>query len=419
MMDTKRICSLIEERKEELFELLGSLVRINSENFSTGGNEEECVKYIDKLCRELGLESDVYSPMELPGFSEHPDYIAGHNLENRPNVVARWQGEENVDELMLMAHTDTVVIGDLENWEMDPLSGEVRDGKIFGRGACDDKYAIAAALFIIKLLKEEGFVPKKNLLFAGYCDEERGGSHGAMAAVMKYPCKRIVSMDGRDQIWHCGSGGGELKYLFHTKDTVDSALAAAKALPTVLEVVETFADARKKELEANPYYAGTIIPQTSLRYMGVRAGNHGADLGKGEVHFVFYTDKTKDEIYAELHEIEAILTERLAPLGIVGDGFVPETRFFHYVHTEPDSEDIKNMLEASRDVRGIEPIVCGSCLSDLSVISKYGSNRAFAFGAGRDFSQKGGAHQPNEYIECDKLVEYTKIIAAYVIRTLG
>ena len=137
MMDTKRICSLIEERKEELFELLSSLVRINSENFSTGGNEEECAKYIDKLCRGLGLESDVYSPMELPGFSE---------------------------------------------------------------------YGIAAALFIIKLLKEEGFVPKRNLLFAGYCDEERGGSHGAMAAVMKYPCKRIVNMDGRDQIWHCGSG---------------------------------------------------------------------------------------------------------------------------------------------------------------------------------------------------------------------
>ena len=189
---------------------------------------------------------------------------------------------------------------------------------------------------------------------------------------MKYPCKRIVSMDGREgQIWHCGSGGGELKYLFHTKKTVDSAKAAAQALPIVINEVEKFADARKKELEANPYYAGTIIPQTSLRYMGVRAGNHGADLGKGEVHFVFYTDKTKDEIYAELHEIEDVLSERLAPLGIVGDGFVPETRFFHYVHTAPDSEDITNMIAASREATGEELLVCGSCLSDLSVISKY------------------------------------------------
>lgn len=419
-MDTKRICSLIEERKEELFELLCSLIRINSENFGNGGNEEECVKHIDKLCRELGMESDVYSPMDIPGFSEHPDYIPDHKLENRPNVVARWKGSEDIDELMLMAHTDTVVIGDLKNWNVDPLGGTVRDGKIFGRGACDDKYAIAAALFIIKLLKEEGFVPKKNLLFAGYCDEERGGSHGAMAAVMKYPCKRIVSMDGREgQIWHCGSGGGELKYLFHTKETVDSAKAAASALPIVIEEVETFADKRRAELEANPYYTGTIIPKTALRYMGVRAGNCGADLGIGEVHFVFYTDKTKAEIYAELSELEKVIAERLAPLGIVGDGFKPETRFFHYVHTEPDSEDITNMVAAAKEAAGEELHVCGSCLSDLSVISKYGSRLAFACGSGRDFSKEGGAHQPNEYILCDKLVSYTKTIAAYVIRTLG
>jgi acetylornithine deacetylase/succinyl-diaminopimelate desuccinylase-like protein len=53
------------------------------------------------------------------------------------------------------------------------------------------------------------------------------------------------------------------------------------------------------------------------------------------------------------------------------------------------------------------------------VISKYGSSEAFAFGMGRDFSLPGGAHQPNEYTECDKLVEFTKTIAAYILNTLG
>ena len=77
------------------------------------------------------------------------------------------------------------------------------------------------------------------------------------------------------------------------------------------------------------------------------------------------------------------------------------------------------MLTASREITGKEPIVCASCLSDLSVISKYGSSRAFGFGIGRDFSQEGGAHQPNEYIECSKLLEYTKIIAAYILKVLG
>ena len=420
-MNISKLCDMIEERKGELFTLLSTLVKINSESFGTHGKEEACAKYIHGLLQEMGLKSDLFSPMDLPDFDTHPDYLPGRNLENRYNVVARYPGAENEDELLLMAHTDTVRIGDLADWDRDPLSGEIADGKIFGRGACDDKYAIASAMFIMKLLLECGFQPKKNFLFAAYSDEEYGGSHGALSTVLKYPTKRIVSMDGKvNQIWHCASGGGELKYLFHTKDVVDSAKNAAKALPVVIDVIEeTFAANRRKELEENRFYTGTIIPGTSLRYMGVRAGNSGSDLGKGEVHFVFYTDKDKDTIDKELREVEAILTEKLAPLGIVGDGFEPATRFFHYVFCEPDSEDIRLMVEAAKETTGQDLHVCGSCLSDLSVISKYGSSRAYGFGCGRDFSVVGGAHQPNEYIECGKLVDYTKTIAAFILKVLG
>ena len=71
-----------------------------------------------------------------------------------------------------------------------------------------------------------------------------------------------------------------------------------------MDVIENFAEKRRKELEENRFYAGTIIPETSLRYMGVRAGNDGMDLGNGEVYFVYYTDKIKEEIYAEFAEPE-------------------------------------------------------------------------------------------------------------------
>ncbi len=419
-MTTEKICQLIDERKQELFELLASLVKINSENFSSYGNEEECARYVKSLLDDLGLETDLYSPMDIKDFDKHPDYMPGHGLENRYNIVSRWKGKENTDELMLMAHTDTVRIGDRAAWSFEPLAGIIKDGKIMGRGAVDDKYAVATSIFIMKLLKEAGFEPKKNLLFAGYVDEEYGGAHGALAAVLKYPCQRIVSMDGRDgQIWNCASGGGEFKYLYHAKEIQDSAKLTAQAIPTVLECIETFADKRKAELEENCFYKGTIIPKTALRYMGVRAGKDGLQLGTGEAYFICYTDKTKEEIYAELSELEKVLAEKLEPMGIIGDGFVPQTRFFHYVFTEPDSEDITLMLEAAKETNSQIPIVCGSCLSDLSVISKYGSKKAFSFGAGRDFSKPGGAHQVDEYIECDKLVKYTKTVAAYVLKVLG
>ena len=72
----------------------------------------------------------MYSPLELPDFENHPDYMPGKHLENRYNVTARWRGAEDIDELMIMGHIDTVPIGDIKNWSFEPLSGEIRDGRI-------------------------------------------------------------------------------------------------------------------------------------------------------------------------------------------------------------------------------------------------------------------------------------------------
>ena len=418
-MDIQTIYSLIDQRQQELFDLLSDMVRINTENGGSWGNEANLVPFLEKLCTELGLETEVYSPLSLPDFTSHPDYLEGRNLENRPNVSARWRGRQDTDGLMLMGHSDTVPIGDPNNWSMDPLSGAIMDGKIWGRGACDDKYALATALFLIRLLKEQGFVPKENLIFTAYCDEERGGSHGALAASLKYPCKKIVNMDGKNfEIWHAASGGGEAIFRYHAANPVDSAALAASAIPVVMEELAKFGARRKAELDENRFYKGTIIPDTSLRYMDIHAGNIGADLGVCELLFTYYTDKTKPEIEEEFEEINAILSRRLAPMGLVSDGFRPNTRFFHYGASEPDCASILLMQQAALESSGRALYPVGSCLSDLSVILKYGSNEAYGFGVGRDFDEEGGAHQPNEFIECDKLVEYTKIMAAYILKAM-
>lgn len=420
-MNIKYFCEKIEQRKEELFTLLSDLIKINSENFGSYGNEAECAEYIHKLCLELGLESDIFSPLDLGGFKDHPDYMEGRSLENRYSVVARYKGSEDKDELMLMGHIDTVPIGDVKNWDKGPLSGEISDGKIYGRGACDDKYAIASMLFLAKLLKEEGFVPSKNLLLCSYSDEEAGGSHGALSSVIKYPCERIISMDGKhSQIWNCATGGGCFKYTWRTKETVDSTKLTAEAIPVIIEELEKFAERRRTELSNNPYYAGTVVPETAMRYTLVHTGGQGGvDLDRGLINFAVYTDKPKEEIMAELAEIENILVKRLDSMGMIGEKIVPTTRFFHYVHCALDSEDILLMQEASKEATGKTQLVCGSCLSDLSVISKYGSSRAFAFGAAKEFGEEGGAHQVNEFMECDRLLEYTKDIGAYILKILG
>lgn len=419
-MDVKTLCDLIDNRKEELFQLLSRLVRINSESFGTHGNEKACAEYVLALCQELGLSSNMYSPLELDNFEKHPDYFPGRHLENRFNVTAKWKGEEDYDRLMLMAHLDTVQIGDLSNWDKEPLSGEISNGNIYGRGSVDDKYAIATCLFVIRLLKEARFVPKKNLVFSAYCDEELGGSHGAMASVMRDPCDIVLNMDGREnQIWHCASGGQVVTYKFRVKGTVDSAERAARAFPIVMEEISEFGKRRRTELENNGYYTGTIVPKTSLRYNEIRAGNNDMDKDVGVLQFTFYTDKSKEEIWNEFSQMDHALQRKLEEFGIETMGFHADTRFFHYGACDPQSTEIKQLVEAAKEAVGQEPMVCGSCLSDLSVLFKYGRGIAFAFGNGRDFSLPGGAHQPNEYMECESLCRYAKSIAAYILQILG
>ena len=125
-MEIKHLCKLIDIRKDELFNLLCKLIQINSESFATSGNEEACAKYIYEICKEIGLDSAVYSPVDLDGFEEHPDYWPGCNLENRYNVTACWKGAEDRNELMLMGHIDTVEIGDVSNWDFEPLAGVIK-----------------------------------------------------------------------------------------------------------------------------------------------------------------------------------------------------------------------------------------------------------------------------------------------------
>ena len=87
MNDIKRkLYSAIETDKEELYNLLSSLVKINSENFGSCGNEEECSEFIGEYFKKMGFECDVYSPLEIKDIENHPDYLPGRGLENRKNA---------------------------------------------------------------------------------------------------------------------------------------------------------------------------------------------------------------------------------------------------------------------------------------------------------------------------------------------
>lgn len=101
-------------------------------------------------------------------------------LINNYAYVIEFQGSDtSLKPLMLMAHQDTVPIGDLSKWKKDPWSGDIDDNNIYGRGASDDKSLLIGLMETMDMLLKEGWKNKRTIIFGFDYDEEIGGKHGA------------------------------------------------------------------------------------------------------------------------------------------------------------------------------------------------------------------------------------------------
>ncbi|MDA4131264.1 MAG: ArgE/DapE family deacylase, partial [Thaumarchaeota archaeon] len=91
----------------------------------------------------------------------------------RKNLVGSLDGKGNGRSLMLTGHMDTVPFGKLDKWEdKDPLSGEVRDGKLYGRGSCDMKSGIACMSKAVEAIQKSGMNLQGKIIFASVVGEE-------------------------------------------------------------------------------------------------------------------------------------------------------------------------------------------------------------------------------------------------------
>ena len=144
--------------RDEVTDLLQRLIRLDTVN--PPGNETLAAELLRDYLAESGLEPELHA-----------------KVANRANVVARIRGRGEGPSLLLLCHTDTV-LADAAEWQVDPWSGEVRDGEVWGRGALDMKGQVAANAVTIASLAREGFEPAGDLIFAATADEEVGDDFG-------------------------------------------------------------------------------------------------------------------------------------------------------------------------------------------------------------------------------------------------
>ena len=147
--------------------LLQGLIRLDTVN--PPGNETIAAEYLRGYLERNGVTCELYA-----------------RVPERANLVARIPGRGDGPKLLFLSHTDTV-LADASEWQLDPWSGELVDGEVWGRGALDMKGQVAASAVAIASLAREGFEPAGDVIFAATADEEVGDDFGLTWLCSDYP----------------------------------------------------------------------------------------------------------------------------------------------------------------------------------------------------------------------------------------
>ena len=171
---------------DALVEFTRELVRIPSVfDPDRGLNEQPAAELVEAQTRTFG-------------WSPRVDVVA----DGRPNVIATIDGDSPGRTLMFEGHTDVVTEGDDATWTVDPFGGELRDGRIYGRGSADMKSGVAAMLFAADAVVRAGSFPGR-IIVAALVDEE-----GMMSGVRDFVGRGHA--EGIDGAICCEPEGGEI-----------------------------------------------------------------------------------------------------------------------------------------------------------------------------------------------------------------
>ncbi|QOL81739.1 acetylornithine deacetylase/succinyl-diaminopimelate desuccinylase family protein [Pseudooceanicola spongiae] len=156
----------IADRRDDLIALTQDLIRIPTLN-PPGDNYREICDYLDRRLSASGFDTQLIRAFGAPGDSDkYP----------RWNIVARRDGARTGECVHFNSHIDVVDVG--KGWTTDPFGGELKDGKIYGRGACDMKGGLAASIIAAEAFL--AVVPDwaGAIEISGTADEESGGFGG-------------------------------------------------------------------------------------------------------------------------------------------------------------------------------------------------------------------------------------------------
>jgi succinyl-diaminopimelate desuccinylase len=179
-----QVLSAVEDATDEIVDFTSALIRVPTLN-PPGEAYEDCARLIGGTLARCGFEVDY---MAAEGRPEHT------RAHPRVNVVGFRRGRSDRPAVHVNGHLDVVPAG--AGWTVDPFGGVVRDGRIYGRGACDMKAGIAAAVYAAEAIRRAGVDLAGSVEVSGTVDEESGG----FAGVAWLAERRRLSADRIDHV---------------------------------------------------------------------------------------------------------------------------------------------------------------------------------------------------------------------------
>ena len=146
ILHREQVAALAQEYQADMVGFLRELIAIPAES-----------------CHEGPVISRIREEMEIAGFDEI-------RIDRMGNILGRIGAGKTV--IMMDSHTDTVGIGDPNEWRWDPHHGKVANGYVYGRGACDQRAGMASLVYAGKMIKELGLAGDYTLYVVGSVQEE-------------------------------------------------------------------------------------------------------------------------------------------------------------------------------------------------------------------------------------------------------
>ncbi len=366
--------------------------------------ETEVAQWVKARCQEIGLET-------------HFEWAA----PGRPNVIALWRGSEGHRRLLFEGHTDVVTEGDPNAWHYDPFGGEIVNNRIYGRGACDMKGGLAAAMGAIKALVDSGVHLRGDILFAALADEEglmlgvkdfvrRGWAEKVTAAIVCEPEDNRLCIAQKGVMWVDVCTRGKMAH----GAMPFTGLNPITRMARFLTAAEDLEDEYRSRYGTHPYLGAPSISPTRIHAPEEEHGTNNVIPGtcRATLDIRLIPGQDPDQVLDDLNNAAEKVAERYEMFTIE----------FTTIDARPPTETpreepvVQALAQAFRDVTGKEPEYGGVPGStDGTILAHWAGVPVVTCGPGNTFLP----HQVDEYLDIDQLLTATRLYAVAAMRYLG